>query len=745
MATRSARTPVLDALATGGVVFDRAYAASPVTLPSHATLLTGRYPPGHGSRDNGLRVSADVPTLATELAGARLQDRGVCRGVPARPSVRPESRLRGLRRSISRAAPDGRIANERPASQVVGRSNRVAADPYPPHLPHLPTAHLPYVLSVGPPLRAARAVRRSVHRPARARPVRRRDRDRRPRDRPAPRRAWAGATRHADCGRRRPRRSVRRARRVCAQHLRLRHHAARAADDQRSGIAGAACACRMRVTLADVAPTRHAAARRSAGRCGRHRSFAGIRRRRTAAARAVRGVVRAARRVRVGAAAIDPVGPVEAHRRAEARAVRHREGSRRADQRRGVAAYGRARLEARADRYSRAALPTPRPRTTAEAAERLRALGYSSRVATQQSAIGKRPDPKDRRELAARIAQVTSGELTGAALVAALEGIVREDPRNGQAHLRLGYARLQAGDCARAEPEFHAAAAAGLPSADVFLGLATCLGRRRDLAGAERALGEARRLEPDNPAVIANIGLLQAASGDVPARDSVAAAPRWPPTRTCTRRASTWPSRMRKAGRRGRGRGGRARAAHSSARRTRRSVLRSIACFEPSNKPSRIQLFGLRTRQPRSCHIAHNVLELEQGSSIQEKVSGCCVCRQWSLSSAVLLRTLSSSDIFGGVGMRRQSSLEQPLLCCSPARRRSRSRPRARSPAESSTNRAPRSRRDGHREEPVDGLYAHRSERRGRHLSPVGAAGRHLRRHTRSSRASRRCPRRTSR
>jgi Flp pilus assembly protein TadD len=117
--------------------------------------------------------------------------------------------------------------------------------------------------------------------------------------------------------------------------------------------------------------------------------------------------------------------------------------------------------------------------------------------------------------LAARIAQVTAGELTGAALVSALEGIVGDDPRNGQAHLRLGYARLQAGDCARAEPEFHAAASAGLSSADVYLGLATCLGRRNELAGAERALNEARRLEPDNPAVLANLGILRAAKGDL--------------------------------------------------------------------------------------------------------------------------------------------------------------------------------------------------------------------------------------
>src|SRR5580765_7824449 len=62
-----ARTNTLDGLAKSGALFERAYAAAPITLPSHATLLTGRYPPGHGARDNGFRVSATVPTLATAL------------------------------------------------------------------------------------------------------------------------------------------------------------------------------------------------------------------------------------------------------------------------------------------------------------------------------------------------------------------------------------------------------------------------------------------------------------------------------------------------------------------------------------------------------------------------------------------------------------------------------------------------------------------------------------------------------
>src|SRR5439155_4152983 len=62
-----AHTPALDGLARSGVMFERAYAAAPITLPSHATMLTGRYPSGHGARDNGMRVNGDVPTLATQL------------------------------------------------------------------------------------------------------------------------------------------------------------------------------------------------------------------------------------------------------------------------------------------------------------------------------------------------------------------------------------------------------------------------------------------------------------------------------------------------------------------------------------------------------------------------------------------------------------------------------------------------------------------------------------------------------
>ncbi len=67
---RDAATPNLDRLARQGVRFTRAYAAVPLTLPSHATLLTGRYPTAHLVRNNGTYFlpPAEV-TLAETLAG----------------------------------------------------------------------------------------------------------------------------------------------------------------------------------------------------------------------------------------------------------------------------------------------------------------------------------------------------------------------------------------------------------------------------------------------------------------------------------------------------------------------------------------------------------------------------------------------------------------------------------------------------------------------------------------------------
>jgi len=59
-------TPVLDGLARQGVLFEQMQAAAPITLPSHASMLSGLYPYHHGVRNNGIfALSDDVETLAT--------------------------------------------------------------------------------------------------------------------------------------------------------------------------------------------------------------------------------------------------------------------------------------------------------------------------------------------------------------------------------------------------------------------------------------------------------------------------------------------------------------------------------------------------------------------------------------------------------------------------------------------------------------------------------------------------------
>ena len=64
----SGLTPALDALGRLGAVFLDATAHAPLTLPSHASILTGRYPLSHGVHDNsGFTLASAVPTLATVL------------------------------------------------------------------------------------------------------------------------------------------------------------------------------------------------------------------------------------------------------------------------------------------------------------------------------------------------------------------------------------------------------------------------------------------------------------------------------------------------------------------------------------------------------------------------------------------------------------------------------------------------------------------------------------------------------
>ncbi|NOT30031.1 MAG: sulfatase, partial [Planctomycetes bacterium] len=101
----NAGTPVLDALAARGARFERAYTTAPITLPAHASILTGSTPPHHGLRDNGINaLGAEVETLAESCARAGRRTAACVSGFPV-------SRLFGLDQGFEHY--DDRLEEER--------------------------------------------------------------------------------------------------------------------------------------------------------------------------------------------------------------------------------------------------------------------------------------------------------------------------------------------------------------------------------------------------------------------------------------------------------------------------------------------------------------------------------------------------------------------------------------------------------------------------------------------------------
>src|SRR3954468_12356534 len=64
-------TPSFNALAARGRVYTQAYATVPETLPSHASIMTGLYPAGHGIHENARYLPSTYPVIAE-----RLRERG---------------------------------------------------------------------------------------------------------------------------------------------------------------------------------------------------------------------------------------------------------------------------------------------------------------------------------------------------------------------------------------------------------------------------------------------------------------------------------------------------------------------------------------------------------------------------------------------------------------------------------------------------------------------------------------------
>ena len=78
-----ASTPTIDALARRGVRFETAVAHAPLTGPSHASILTGQTPLGHGFRNNsGFILAPGVKTVAQDFRNAGYHTAGFVSGFP---------------------------------------------------------------------------------------------------------------------------------------------------------------------------------------------------------------------------------------------------------------------------------------------------------------------------------------------------------------------------------------------------------------------------------------------------------------------------------------------------------------------------------------------------------------------------------------------------------------------------------------------------------------------------------------
>ncbi len=147
-----AKTPVLDALAQRGVRFANALASVPLTGPSHATILTGLYPPVHGARDNVIfPLSARHQNLATLLKKQGYRTGGFVSAYPVAGNFGFSEGFDEFSEGFHEAVDPAAGGAERPANEAVDTAlawlNKESEAPffawlhvYDPHTPYKPPA-----------------------------------------------------------------------------------------------------------------------------------------------------------------------------------------------------------------------------------------------------------------------------------------------------------------------------------------------------------------------------------------------------------------------------------------------------------------------------------------------------------------------------------------------------------------------------------------------------------------------------
>jgi len=151
-----------------------------------------------------------------------------------------------------------------------------------------------------------------------------------------------------------------------------------------------------------------------------------------------------------------------------------------------------------------------------EAAERLRSLGYVQGAEGRGSGA----DPKDRLEVARLIARAVGPFATPQELIAAYTQIARRDPDNPLVSFRLADALLRAGRTREAVALFRQVVASGPRSPDPYVGLATALAQQGQLDDAKHVLEQALLVDAASGQAHFNLGEIARLQGDAAAARS---------------------------------------------------------------------------------------------------------------------------------------------------------------------------------------------------------------------------------
>ena len=122
-------TPHLDALARIGVLYENARTVTPITAPSHASMLTGLYPVRHSVRMNGSMVlPSSANTLAEIARGEGLRTAAFVAAVVMKREFGLDQGFELYDEPSAVVSSDPRAPSSRPGAEVIDRAARWMRD-----------------------------------------------------------------------------------------------------------------------------------------------------------------------------------------------------------------------------------------------------------------------------------------------------------------------------------------------------------------------------------------------------------------------------------------------------------------------------------------------------------------------------------------------------------------------------------------------------------------------------------------